>query len=430
MASITLLGGGRLRGQLQPPGDKSISHRSLLLATLANGPCGIQGALDSADVASTLKLCQALGARIEGTLEEGFLTLFPPEHLQEPQDVVNCGNSGTTARLGLGVLAGLSGTTTLTGDGSLRGRPMARVVKPLRTLGAEFLGRDQSNRLPLTIRGGHLGSLNYPLPVASGQVKGALLLAGLAASGSTRLTGRLEGRDHTERMFRSLGIELQVTPGEILLPGGQRPQAFTGRIPGDPSSAAFFLVAAAILPRSEVELTEVGLNPGRLGVLKVLQAMGADIQVTPTGEDLGEPRGTVIIRGRGLRGIDWKPEWVVQAIDEIPVLAVAACFAQGETRIEGAAELRVKESDRLATITTELRKLGAVIEELPDGLVITGGKPLHGAEVESHGDHRIAMALAIAALGTEGATLIQGSRAVEVSYRGFFQDLEGLREAA
>lgn len=413
-------------GSLRPPGDKSISHRSLLLATLATGPSRITGLLDSADVRATQGLCRALGAEFE-QLPEGVLRVLPPDRLREPEDVVDCLNSGTTARLGIGLLAGLEFSTTLTGDASLRRRPMRRVVTPLEAMGARVLGRRGGDLLPLTIQGGGLRGTHHQLAVASGQVKGALLLAALAAEGTTSLAGRLEGRDHTERMLEACGVRLQTNPEEIHLEGPQRPSPFAGEVPADPSSAAFFLVAAAMLPGSEVRLEGVGLNPGRLGVLRVLEAMGASVETHPGPTSLGEPRGTLVIRGGRLRGVRWDPAWVVEAIDEVPVLAVAACFAEGETRIEGAEELRVKESDRLATITVELRKLGAELEELPDGLVIQGGGGLRGAAVESHHDHRIAMAMGVAALGAVGTTTIHGAEVVAVSFPGFFEALEALR---
>jgi 3-phosphoshikimate 1-carboxyvinyltransferase len=426
MTEILVRSGGPLRGKLRPPSDKSISHRSFLLATLSDGPCEIRSPLASDDVKSTLGLCRHLGLEVEGDFERGF-QVTPPAELREPEDVVDCGNSGTTARLGIGFLAGLPVTTTLTGDASLRGRPMRRVVDPLVSQGAQVLGRASGDRLPLTIQGGELGALDYELPVASGQVKGALLLAALSASGEVRLTGRLEGRDHTERMLAATGVELHTSAREIRLIGPQRPRAFSMDVPADPSSAAFFLVAAALTPGSDVTLVGVGLNPGRTGILTVLEAMGADIRVEPEGETLGEPWGRIRIRGGPLQGVAWDPEWVVGAIDEIPVLAVAAAYAEGETVIAGAEELRVKESDRLATTASELRKLGAEVEERPDGLVLAGGGGLRGARVEAHHDHRIAMAMAVAALRAQGSTVIDGADVVAVSYPRFFTDLERLR---
>lgn len=426
MTEVLIRGGGTLEGKLRPPSDKSISHRSFLLATLADGPCQIRSPLASDDVKATLGLARHLGVDVEGDFERGF-TVTPPARLEEPEDVIDCGNSGTTARLGVGFLAGLPFSATLTGDGSLRSRPMQRVVDPLVRQGARILGRAGGDRLPLTVHGGELGPLDYPLPVASGQVKGALLLGALNATGEVRLTGRLEGRDHTERMLAATGVELTASPGEIRLVGPQRPRAFSIDVPADPSSAAFFLVAAAITPGSDVTLLSVGLNPGRIGVLTVLEAMGADLRVEAEGETLGEPWGRIRVRGGQLRGVTWDPHWVVGAIDEIPVLAVASAYAQGETVIAGAGELRVKESDRLATTASELRKLGAGVEERPDGLVLAGGGGLRGARVEAHHDHRIAMAMAVAGLRAQGSTVIGGADVVAVSYPRFFADLERLR---
>lgn len=426
MTAAEVTGGGSLKGEIRPPGDKSISHRCLLMGALARGPSRVRGLLESADVRATRGLVEALGVRVED-LAAGEVRITPPEALREPEDVIDCQNSGTTARLSLGLLAGLPFSTTLTGDGSLRKRPMKRVVEPLRTMGGRFLGRSDADLFPLTVTGGALEGIDHALPVASGQVKGALLLAGLQANGITTLTGELAGRDHTERMLAAFGVELHVTPEGVTLPGGQRPEAFEGSVPADPSSAAFFLVGAAITPGSELRCREVGTNPGRTGILDVLAAMGAAIETEEGSPDLGEPRGTFVIRGGDLKGVRWEPGWVVRAIDEIPVLAVAACFAEGETLITGAEELRVKESDRLATITAELRKMGAEIEERPDGLRIEGPQELRGATVESHHDHRIAMALAIAALRATGTTQIRGAEVVDVSYPGFFSELGALR---
>lgn len=415
-------GGGRLGGRLRPPGDKSISHRSLLLGAMAKGRTRVRGLLPSADVRATRRLVEALGARVTDEAD-GSVTVVGPERFTEPTDVIDAANSGTTARLGLGLLAGLDMAATLTGDGSLRGRPMRRVVTPLTKMGARFLGRKQGEYLPITVQGGALAGIDYELPIASGQVKGSLLLAGLSARGETVLRGRTEGRDHTERMFKAAGIELVAGEHEVRLKGPQRPQPLDGTVPGDPSSAAFFLVAGAIVPGSEVVIEDVGLNPGRLGVLRVLEAMGARVEREETEVSLGESRGTIRLRGGPLRGVKWDPSWAVEAIDEIPVLAVAACLAEGETEIHGAEELRVKESDRLATICGELRKLGAEIEELPDGLRVRGPQPLVGARVESHDDHRIAMAMAIAGLRAKGKTVIGGAEAVDISYPTFFEDL-------
>lgn len=427
MTSTTVRGGGHLSGRLRPPGDKSISHRSLMMGLLATGECRIRGLLDSEDVQATQRLVSSLGAALRPA--DDALVLTPPAAPVEPDDVIDCGNSGTTSRLALGLLAGLPVTATLTGDGSLRGRPMRRVVAPLTSMGARFLGRDGANLLPLTVQGGGLKGQAYQLPVASGQVKGALLLAGLNAEGETVLTGKLEGRDHTERMFRGFGVQLETSPDEIRLEGGQRLQAFEGEVPADPSSAAFFAVAAATRPDSEVRLTGVSRNPGRIGFLRVLEAMGAEVEVIPTGESLGEPLADLVIRaGAGLKGVEWDPAWVVAAIDEVPVLAVAACLAEGRTVLRGAEELRVKETDRLATVTEMLGRLGAEVDEREDGFVIEGPQALTGATVDSHGDHRIAMAAGVAALSAAGTTTIEGADAAAVSYPRFFEDLASLRQ--
>ncbi len=423
---VEVAGGVRLAGELRPPGDKSISHRGLLFGALAPGTSRIHGLLDSEDVAATRRLVEAVGTRVEDN-PDGSVTVTGGSARREPSEVIDCANSGTTTRLGMGWLSGLAGTAVLTGDGSLRGRPMRRVVEPLTRMGARFLGRQGNDRLPLAMAGGELQGISWDLQVASGQIKGALLLAGIQAQGRTSLGGRLEGRDHTERMLRASGIPVEARGSRLEVEGPILPEPFELRVPADPSSAAFFLVAAAFLPGSDVVVRGVGLNPGRLGFVKVLQAMGADLEVEPEGESLGEPYGTLRCRGGALRGVTWTRDWVVEALDEIPVLAVASVLAEGETVIREAEELRVKESDRIVAIATGLRRLGATIEELPDGLRIQGPARLGGAEVEAQDDHRIAMSLALAGLAAEGTTRVRGAEAVSISYPRFFEDLGRLR---
>jgi 3-phosphoshikimate 1-carboxyvinyltransferase len=420
---------GRLRGILEVPGDKSISHRAALFGALAEGRTEITGFLEGEDCLNTLKAVRALGA---GVTRKG------PGHylvdgagltgLVEPDNVIDCGNSGTTARLLLGVLAGQPFCTVLTGDESLRRRPMGRVAEPLRQMGATVVGRDGGRRLPLAVCGARpLKALRYSSPVASAQVKTALLLAGLWADGPVTVEEPAASRDHTERMLASFGARLTVSPRRVsLTPGGR----LTGQpiaVPGDLSSAAFFLVAAAVLPEASVTVQNVGVNPTRTGALDVLAAMGARIG-RPEGGGAGgaEPAADLTVTSGPLRGTEIAGELVPRLIDEVPVLAVAACVADGRTVIRDAAELRVKESDRIATIAAQLGRMGADITERPDGLEIRGGRRLRAAVVRSGGDHRVAMALVVAGLAAQGNTLVEDTECIATSFPGFLPALNGL----
>ncbi|HET8577324.1 MAG TPA: 3-phosphoshikimate 1-carboxyvinyltransferase, partial [Methylomirabilota bacterium] len=375
---ITVKPVARLTGALEVPGDKSISHRAALFGALADGRTEITGFLEGEDCLSTLKAVRALGA---GVTRKG------PGHylvdgagltgLGEPDDVIDCGNSGTTARLLLGVLAGQPFWTVLTGDDSLRRRPMGRVVEPLRQMGATVVGRDGGKRLPLAVCGARpLRALRYSSPVASAQVKTALLLAGLWADGPVTVEEPAASRDHTERMLAGFGARLTVSPRRVsITPGGR----LTGQpiaVPGDISSAAFFLVAAAILPEASVTVRNVGVNPTRTGALDVLQAMGARISRPEGGASGSEPAADLTVQGGTLRATAIAGDLVPRLIDEVPVLTVAACVADGVTVIRDAAELRVKESDRIATVATQLARMGADVAERPDGLEIRGGRRL------------------------------------------------------
>jgi 3-phosphoshikimate 1-carboxyvinyltransferase len=417
----------RLAGRIEVPGDKSISHRAALFGALAEGTTEVHGYLEADDCLRTLRAVEALGAevtrkapgeyRIGGTGPRGF---------SEPADVVDCGNSGTTARLLLGVLAAQPFWTFLTGDDSLRRRPMARVVAPLTAMGATVVGRADAARLPLGIRGGRLRALHWDLPVASAQVKSAILLAGLHADGPVSVTEPAASRDHSERLLRQFGARLErrhltttIEPGRL--------EATSVRVPGDISSAAFLLVAGAIVPDSRVTVGGVGLNPTRTGALEVLEAMGARLTITPAGDAAaGEPAGDVTIGAGELRGTTIAGELIPRLIDEVPVLAVAAACARGRTEVRDAAELRVKESDRVAALARELGRLGARVSERPDGLVVEGGAPLVGARVTSGGDHRIAMALAVAGLVARGATVIEDAGCIATSFPPFAECLNQL----
>jgi len=428
-------GSAPLRGRIQIPGDKSVSHRSLLLGSLADGTSRVERFLPAADCRATLGAVRALGVEVE-ELSPSSLILRGRglRGLQEPDDVVDCSRSGTTMRLLAGILAGQPFPSVLSGDAQLRRRPMGRIAEPLRHMGATVLGRDGGQLPPLTIQGGALQGLDYTLPVASAQVKSALLLAGLYAGGPTSLCVPGPARDHTERMLTAMGVRLEAGDWG-LVPGGQRLrlepgsplQALDLSVPGDFSSAAFVLVAASLVPGSEVLIEGTGVNPTRTGLLDVLLAMGADVVLEDERMVGGEPVADLAVRASDLYGTEVSGHLVVRAIDEFPILAVAATQAQGETVVRDAAELRVKETDRIATTVQELRRLGAEIEAQPDGFVIQGPTPLRspefidgqGAEVHSHGDHRLAMALAVAGLIARGETCVQDTDCIADSFPGF-----------
>jgi 3-phosphoshikimate 1-carboxyvinyltransferase len=410
----------RLAGEAEVPGDKSVSHRAALLGALADGVSEVQGYLEAEDCLRTIAAVQALGVEV---------TRKAPGHyriagaglrgLGEPADVIDCGNSGTTARLLSGVLAGQPFWTLMTGDASLRRRPMGRIADPLRRMGATIVGRADGTRLPLAIRGSARPSaIEYATPVASAQVKSAVLLAGLGADGPVTVIEPAPSRDHSERMLRRFGARLETGEGTVTLtPGPLR--ATTVVVPGDISSAAFLLVAGAIVADAQVTLHRVGVNPTRTGALDVLTAMGAQI-TTGQGGDEGEPTASLTVTSSALRATEiGGARLIPRLIDEVPILAVAAAVAAGVTVVRDAAELRVKESDRATAIARELGKLGARIEERPDGMAITGGARLRGAAVSSGGDHRMAMALTIAALIADGETVVDDVECVNTSFPQF-----------
>jgi 3-phosphoshikimate 1-carboxyvinyltransferase len=423
----------RLAGEIEVPGDKSISHRAALFGALAEGRTEITGFLEGEDCQSTLKAIRALGAGVTRKGPGHFLIDGAGlTGLAEPDDIIDCGNSGTTARLLLGVLAGQPFWSMLTGDDSLRRRPMGRVADPLRRMGATVVGREDGARLPLAVRGTRpLKALHYSSPVASAQVKTALLLAGLWADGPVTVEEPALSRDHTERMLASFGARLAAAPGRVSLTPGGRLTGQPVAVPGDISSAAFFLVAGALLSEASVTVKNVGVNPTRTGVLDVLGAMGAGIRRAPENvPGAAEPATDLSVSAAALRGVEIGGELVPRLIDEIPALAVAACAAQGVTRIRGAAELRVKESDRIAALTAQLGRMGAEISERPDGLEIRGGRRLRGTVVQSGGDHRMAMALIVAGLVAEGTTVIEDAACIATSFPGFLAALNGLAGGA
>jgi 3-phosphoshikimate 1-carboxyvinyltransferase len=414
----------RVGGGLHVPGDKSIAHRALLLAAMAQGESRIDGLPDGEDVSATVACLRSLGVTIDRTGGPARIHGRGWRSFSPPHGPLDCANSGTTMRLLLGILSGSWVSATLDGDASLRRRPMARVIEPLRTMGARI--QSQDGRAPLEVTGMRLQGRRHVLSVPSAQVKSALLLAGLSASGPTTVVEPVATRDHTERLMRAMGTDVGATAdGVVIRPSHQPLRPIDLSVPGDFSSAAFWMAAAALRPVWSVTIREVGLNPSRTAFLRLLQSMGAEIHVDAEDEAI-EPRGSVTITGRPLHAIIMGAADVAAAIDEIPALLAVATQAEGTTIIEGAAELRVKESDRLATMSEGLRRMGAIVDERADGVSIHGQASLHGATVESYGDHRIAMALAIAGLVASGPVTIEGADCVAVSYPDFFTDLQEL----
>src|ERR671933_831173 len=418
-----------LVGRIRVPGDKSISHRALMLGAIAQGETTIEGLLLGEDPRSTAKCFSLLGAKVsELNAERVRVRGVGIGELEEPGEVLDAGNSGTTMRLMLGILASHPGRFfAVTGDSSLRSRPMSRVIKPLQQMGAQIWGRKSNSLAPLAILGQQLKPIHYHSPIASAQVKSCILLAGLMASGETTVTEPALSRDHSERMLRAFGAQLSVDPEtcSVTVTGPTQLQGQNVIVPGDISSAAFWLVAGAIVPGSELVVENVGVNPTRTGILEALEMMGADIELQNQREAAGEPVADILVRSSGqLRGCTIAGDLIPRLIDEIPILAVAAIFASGTTIIRDAAELRVKESDRLAVTAAELNRMGAKISELPDGLEITGGTPLVGADVDSYTYHRIAMSLAIAALNATGITNIHRAEAAAISYPDFITTLQ------
>ena len=422
-----------LQGVVQVPGDKSISHRALLFGAIAEGTTRITGLLPAEDPLSTAACLRAMGVTISA-IEAGQPVSVEGvglDGLREPEDVLDCGNSGTTMRLMLGLLAGRDGRHfVLTGDGSLRRRPMQRVGGPLAQMGALISGRSGGNLAPLAIQGQQLRGATIRTPVASAQVKSALVLAALTATGDTTVIEPVQSRDHSERMLRAFGAQLSVGgPGltEVTVTPGASLRGQDVIVPGDISSAAFWLVAGAITPGADLTVQNVGLNPSRTGVLDVLAQMGARIELLNGREVAGEPVGDLRVTHGPLQAFTIGAELIPRLVDEIPVLAVAACYAEGMSRVSGAEELRVKETDRLAVMARQLGAMGARIEEFADGLTIQGGVALHGAEVDSETDHRVAMSLAVAAQVAHGPTQLHRPEAAAVSYPGFWEDLERLQ---
>lgn len=416
--------GHALHGKVRVPGDKSVSHRSLMLAALAEGRSHVHGFLEGEDTRATAAVLAQLGVRIETPADgERVIHGVGLHGLQGTSAALDCGNAGTGMRLLAGLLAGQAFDSTLVGDESLSKRPMRRVTDPLASMGARI--DTQDGLPPLKIHGGKaLQGIEYTLPVASAQVKSALLLAGLYAKGETEVIEPHPTRDYTERMLAAFGWPIDFAPGRARLSGGHRLKATDVDVPADFSSAAFFLVAASVVPGSELHLQAVGLNPRRTGLLQALRLMGADIRIENERESGGEPVGDIVVRHAPLHGVELPEALVPDMIDEFPALFVAAAVAQGSTVIRGAAELRVKESDRLASMATGLRALGITVDETPDGATIVGGT-LGGGSIDSHGDHRIAMSFAIAGLVARESVAIADCRNVATSFPGFIELANG-----
>lgn len=418
-----------LAGEVCPPPDKSISHRAAILNSIARGEALVRNYSPAGDCASTLACLKALGVDIK-TDNEGNLLVRGGggQGLVEAEDVLDAGNSGTTMRLLTGLLAAQPFLSVISGDASLRSRPMGRVVEPLRLMGAGIWGRCDATRAPLVINGGSLQGITYTLPVASAQLKSALLLAGLFAEGDTVVEEPVRSRDHTERMLASMGAGIRVTDRTITLSPGEL-SAVDVTVPGDISAAAFWLVAGAVHGDARIRLPDTGINPTRSGIIDVLQSMGARVAVANERTVSGEPMADVEVSSAPLKGTEIGGEIVPRLIDEIPLIALAGSLAQGRTVIRDAQELRVKETDRIRATVSELARMGAAIEEIPDGMVIQGGRKLHGAECSSHGDHRLAMMLGVAALVADGETRIDGAEAADISYPAFWGDLDRVSAA-
>ncbi|MEM5004011.1 3-phosphoshikimate 1-carboxyvinyltransferase [Priestia megaterium] len=417
-----------LQGEISIPGDKSISHRAVMFGAMAEGKTTINHFLAGEDCLSTISCFEKMGVSIKREDEYVEVEGKGIEGLSEPASILDVGNSGTTTRLMLGILAGVPFHTSLIGDESIAKRPMSRVTVPLRSMGAKIDGREHGQYTPLSTRGGALKAIHYHSPVASAQVKSAILLAGLHAEGTTKVTEPFTSRDHTERMLRAFGVDVEVDGTTVSIEGGQSLRGTDVYVPGDISSAAFFLVAGAIVPNSRIVLKNVGLNPTRTGIIDVLQQMGARLTISNERIQNGEPIGDLTIETSQLKGIEIGGDVIPRLIDEIPVIALLATQANGKTVIKDAEELKVKETNRIDTVATELSKLGASVTPTADGLIIEGKAALKSAEVDSYGDHRIGMMLAVAAAIATGEVTLMRSEAIHVSYPTFFEDLDKLSE--
>lgn len=417
-----------LQGTLTIPGDKSVSHRSIMFGSIATGRTTVSGFLLGEDCLSTIDCFRKLGVKIE---IDGTNVTIDSEGIdawKEPTEVLYTGNSGTTTRLMLGILAGSTVHSVMTGDASIGKRPMRRVIDPLRQMGAHITGRANGQYTPLAIQGTTLQAIDYQMPVASAQVKSAILLAGLRAKGTTIVRETEVSRDHTERMLRQFGAQVDVENGVVSFKGGQSLKGTHVSVPGDISSAAFFLVAGAICQDSEIVLENVGVNPTRDGIIEVLQKMSATMSIVQESDGRAEPTATIKMKTSSLNGTTIEGAIIPRLIDEIPIIALLATQAHGKTIIKDAEELKVKETDRITAVVDELKKLGANIEATEDGMIIEGPTPLHGASLKTYGDHRIGMMGAIAALITDGVVTLDDADCIAVSYPEFFEHIEVVKK--
>ena len=416
----------RINGTINVPGDKSISHRALMFSALVMGKTEIVGLAACQDVLSTKQCIEMMGIEFETFGTKTIVTGGGLTGLKKPAAILDAGNSGTTLRLLSGILAGQNFSSTITGDASLKKRPMKRIIDPLQQMGANISG-SQDQCAPLTITPGKLIQFEHKLKIASAQIKSCLLLAGLFISGHTTVIEPAKSRDHTERMLQYLGVDISINENTVSVAGLPILKPNPLDVPGDISSAAFFLVAASIIQDSKIRLKNIGINPSRTGILDVLNLMGANYTLNHKKIANNEERADIDILHNQLNGIEIKGNLIPRIIDEIPVLAIAATQAKGQTIIKDAKELRVKESDRIKAVVNNLQKMGAKITELPDGMVIEGEQRLQGAEIESYGDHRIAMAFTVAGLVADGITTINNPECVDISFPGFFNQLKDLR---
>ena len=415
-----------LRGELSIPGDKSISHRAVMFGSLAKGTTEVTNFLQGADCLSTIACFRQMGIEIENTPERILIHGKGLHGLCRPQHTLDVGNSGTTTRLMSGILAGQSFDCTVNGDESIQKRPMKRIITPLSLMGADIVSIPGNGCAPLRIQGRPLKAIHYNSPVASAQVKSCVLLAGLYADGITRVTEPVLSRNHSELMLNYFGAQVISQDTTASVNPDSSLEGRSVNVPGDISSAAYFIAAGLLVPGSEILIRNVGVNPTRDGILRVCQAMGADITRLNETSESGEPTADLLVKYSALHGATVEGEIIPTLIDELPMIAVMAAFAEGTTVIRDAAELKVKESDRIAVMVENLSRMGVEIEGTDDGMIIHGGKPVHGAEIDSHLDHRIAMSFAVAALAAEGETQIKDADCVRISYPGFYRDLESL----
>lgn len=417
-----------LSGEVTVPGDKSISHRSIMLGSLAKGTTEVHGFLQGADCLSSIACFEKMGVEIDNRKDIVLIHGRGLHGLQEPRTVLDVGNSGTTTRLMSGILAAQKFSSKINGDASIQKRPMRRIMTPLSMMGADIKSELGNDCAPLIINGQNLKGIHYDSPVASAQVKSAILFAGLYADGETSVTEPAVSRNHTELMFEEYGVDIKCEEKTVTMKPAEELHARKIIVPGDISSATYFIVAAAITPNSCVTIKNVGINPTRDGIIQVCKMMGADIKIEKTSGEIGEPTADITVSTSSLKGCTIGGDIIPTLIDEIPAIAILACFADGETVIKDAEELKVKESNRIDVVVNNLKLMGADIEATEDGMIIRGGKTLHGAQIDSKLDHRIAMSFAIAGMNADGETEILGSECVDISYPDFYSDLQRLAQ--